>query len=268
MNICFYTTEQPSIANLLNIGYLIHHRPQHNYSFLYVARKQQQLTLKDRLRRLYAELKYRDGRFDYEKDTALISKRLHSHLLPFDKSRFSSGHADAVNDEKSVRFLEAAKPDLIIQAGAGILKSNTFTLATKATINVHHGIAPEIRGIDSTFWCLYYGLRDKIGVTCHFIDETLDTGAVIVQEHLATKATSFTDIQTENYLLGRDVLLKSVDIIDKGGYKITSLGDVPSYYFGIVKPFQYYDLKKNNFQPIGNPADKAFKMKQKNVVMI
>ncbi|MES2701844.1 MAG: formyltransferase family protein [Bacteroidota bacterium] len=266
MNICFYTTDQPSVANMLNIGYLVHSRPGHNYSFLNVASSRQPLSLKDQLRAKYAELKHNDGRFDYQRDLAQLSKQLQQHVQPLAREKFVNGFADVVNDEKSELFLKEVKPDLIIQAGAGILKPNTFNLA-KSTINVHHGISPEIRGIDSTFWCLFYGIKDKVGVTCHFIDETIDTGAVIVQEHAATTATSFIDIQAANYLLGRDVLVKSVDILDKGDYRIEDAGEVASYYFGGVNPFLYYALKKRNFQPLMKPSDKMFKMKGKRMVV-
>jgi len=110
---------------------------------------------------------------------------------------------------------------------------------------------------------MYYGLKDKIGVTCHFIDETLDTGAVVSQRLLNSGASSFINLQAENYLLGREVLLESVDILDKGVYNVRSLGEVRSYYFGLVNPFFYYALKKRNFEPQMNISEKAFKMKEK-----
>lgn len=264
MNICFYTTDQPSVANRLNINYLVQNRPGHNYSFLQISDKQEsQNGLKDKLRRWYSEIKFNDGRFDWERDLKVLKNNLAEQIAPLDKKDFRLGHAGAVNDELSVQFLKEVKPDIIIQAGAGVMKPCTFSLARLGAINLHHGIMPEVRGIESTFWCLFYGIKDKIGVSCHFIDEGIDTGSVIAQAYLNSKKTSFIDIQTENYLMGRDVLLQSIDILDKGGYAIKSSGEIPSYYFGNVNPFLYYALKKRNFAPLMKISDKAFKMKEK-----
>jgi len=264
MNICFYTSEQPSAESLLNINHLVQNRPAHNYSFLEVIKKQApKNSLTSKLKKIYGELRFDDGRFDFQRDSLTVSNRIREVVPRLNLAQFNKACANEVNDDKSAAFLKNTKPDLIIQAGAGILKQNIFSLANIATINLHHGISPEIRGIDSTFWCLFFGIKDKIGVSCHFIDETLDTGAIIIQKNLITNSRSFIDIQFENYLLGREVLLNSVDILDKGGYKVKTLGEVKSYYFGIVNPFFYYALKKRNFEPLMKISDKAYKMKEK-----
>ncbi len=267
MNICFYTSEKLNATSELNISHLVHSRPEHNYSFLYVAGKPEpRIGLVDRLKKVYGEWRFDDGRFDFGRDLKQLDRRLLENTKALKRTEFRSGYADAVNDEKSVQFLNELKPDILIQAGAGILKQNTFGLSTMATINLHHGIAPEIRGIESTFWCMVYGLRDKIGVTCHLIDETLDTGAIVLQKQLATSAVNFVDIQLANLLLGRDVLLESVDLLCSKQFTVSSTGEVPSWYFGLPNSFLYSDLKKNNFQPLKNISEKLFKMKQKNVL--
>ncbi len=265
MNICFYTSEQPTVASLLNMHYLIAQRPGNNYTFLKIrSRPQPSPGLVDRLKKIYGEWRFDDGRFDFGRDLALLDKKLKKQVHNIDHGQFRTGYASAVNDEQSEQFITETRPDLIIQAGAGILKQNIFSRAT--TINVHHGIAPEIRGIESTFWCMYYGLKDKIGVTCHLIDETLDTGAIVAQQALTTKATSFTDIQYDNIMLGREVLLQGVDLLAKGGYHVRSVGDVPSYYFGWPPSALYSDLRKNNFAPVKDIGDKTFKMKEKKLL--
>ena len=66
MNICFYTSDEPSVGNRLNMNYLVQQRPQHNYSFLSV--KSQPRPAKgfiDGLRASYAEMRFNDGRFDF-----------------------------------------------------------------------------------------------------------------------------------------------------------------------------------------------------------
>ncbi|MCD6012863.1 MAG: arnA [Flavipsychrobacter sp.] len=264
MNICFYTAEQPSATSLLNMHYLIEQRPQHNYTFLKIrSTPQVRSGFVERLKKIYGEWRFDDGRFDFGRDVIAIDKRLKKNTPRIDHTKFRTAFADTVNDTPSEQFLKEIKPDIIIQAGAGILKENIFSLAAKATINLHHGIAPEIRGIESTLWCMYYGIKDKIGVTCHFIDATLDTGIIIKQQALNSKSTTLADIQYENSMLGREVLLQGVDILDKGNYGVHSGGQVASYYFGLPGPTVYPELKKRNFQAVKEISGKPFKMKEK-----
>lgn len=269
MNICFYTAEHPSAASLLNMHYLIAQRPGHNYTFLEIkSQAQPKPSLTDRLKKMYGEWRFDDGRFDFGRDLTTLDKKLMKEIPGIDHKQFRTGYADAVNDEKSVQYLSEVKPDVIIQAGAGILKQNIFSLASKGTINLHHGLAPEIRGIESTFWCMYYGLRDKIGVTCHFIDATLDTGVIIKQQALNSTAQSFIDTQFANIMLGREVLVQGVDILDKGGYSIRSYGEVPSYYFGLPGSAPYVELKQRNFAGVKDISEKSFKMKEKRFLVL
>ena len=51
--------------------------------------------------------------------------------------------------------LEQLQPDVIIQSGAGLLKPHIFKLASRGTLNLHHGIAPLIRGMHSVYWSVW-----------------------------------------------------------------------------------------------------------------
>jgi len=84
-----------------------------------------------------------------------------------------------INGPTSVRTMGELEPDVIIQSGAGILKPQIFTLARLATLNLHHGIAPLIKGVSSILWGQYERRPEWIGSTVHVIDEGIDTGAVL-----------------------------------------------------------------------------------------
>ena len=71
------------------------------------------------------------------------------------------------------------EPDVIIQSGAGILERQIFTLARVATLNLHHGIAPLIKGMSSILWGQYERRPEWIGSTVHMIDEGIDTGSAL-----------------------------------------------------------------------------------------
>jgi folate-dependent phosphoribosylglycinamide formyltransferase PurN len=83
------------------------------------------------------------------------------------------------NGPESVRVISGERPDVIIQAGAGILRRQIFSIPRLGTLNLHHGIAPLIRGVQSIYWGLYEKRDNWLGATVHFIDEGIDTGGVL-----------------------------------------------------------------------------------------
>jgi methionyl-tRNA formyltransferase len=75
--------------------------------------------------------------------------------------------------------LHSLSPDLLLVAGAPILKPAIFGVARLGTVNLHYGVAPHYRGEDTLFWPLLHEDWDHLGVTLHFIDAGVDTGRVI-----------------------------------------------------------------------------------------
>lgn len=84
-----------------------------------------------------------------------------------------------VNGSAAVDAITQLRPDVLIQSGAGILRSRIFKIARLGTLNIHHGIAPLIRGMSSIDWALWERRPEWIGATIHMIDEGIDTGAVL-----------------------------------------------------------------------------------------
>ena len=65
--------------------------------------------------------------------------------------------------------------DFIIITGAGILDKEI--IGNKKIINVHPGIIPTTRGLDSFKWAIYN--LDPLGITLHYIDQRVDSGEVL-----------------------------------------------------------------------------------------
>ena len=96
-----------------------------------------------------------------------------------------------------------------------------FSLSKFGTINLHHGYCPEIRGMNSTFWCLCYGLTNLIGVTCHLIDEGIDTGPIIRQyNYKYNLGDSYFKIQHHLITKGADLLLDSIETLQSNKGKL------------------------------------------------
>ncbi len=88
---------------------------------------------------------------------------------------FSVGN---INSAKAVETLRRLRADVGIVLGTRILKRSTFSVPRVGCVNLHKGKVPEYRGLPPGFWELYDG-QTSAGVTAHFVDDGLDTGAVL-----------------------------------------------------------------------------------------
>jgi hypothetical protein len=82
-------------------------------------------------------------------------------------------HADARS------AITRLQPDIIVRVSGGVLKRDIFSLARIVTLNIHHGLAPRIRGMWSIPWGIVEGRCDWIGATVHEIDDGIDTGRIL-----------------------------------------------------------------------------------------
>jgi len=84
-----------------------------------------------------------------------------------------------LNHAESQAALSRYSPDILVRVSGGILKPSIFSLSRLATLNIHHGQAPQIRGMWSIPWGIVEGRSDWIGATIHIIDQGIDTGGVL-----------------------------------------------------------------------------------------
>jgi hypothetical protein len=94
-----------------------------------------------------------------------------SEIKPIDVTHLN--HADARS------AIAGMQPDIIVRVTGGVLGRGTFSLSRITTLNIHHGVAPRIRGMWSIQWGLIEDRGDWIGATVHEIDDGIDTGRVL-----------------------------------------------------------------------------------------
>jgi methionyl-tRNA formyltransferase len=115
------------------------------------------------------------GRALAESEVALESARL---ALPVEKP--ADMKADAVRER-----LAALAPDLFaVVAFGAILSPALLALPRLGSVNLHGSLLPEYRGASPVQRALWDG-RAFTGVTTLFMDEGVDTGAMILQRWLA-----------------------------------------------------------------------------------
>lgn len=90
----------------------------------------------------------------------------------------------SVNDSLCVAFLQEMQPDVLIVFGTGKLHPPIIATATQACLNLHGGNPEHYRGLDSHLWTIYHNDFANLVTTLHHIDETLDTGDIVMQTKL------------------------------------------------------------------------------------
>lgn len=92
-----------------------------------------------------------------------------------------------VNEAETLEFIKSKQPDLIISAYFNqILKTEIISLPKLGILNVHPGWLPVYRGAMAYFWVLRNN-SESAGVSIHWIDEGIDTGALVARRSFVIK---------------------------------------------------------------------------------
>jgi methionyl-tRNA formyltransferase len=92
---------------------------------------------------------------------------------------------DAVNSKSGREQLRGLEPDLVLLAGAPILRRKTIEIARVACINPHCGITPDFAGSSPFDWAIYERRFEDVGYTVHLVEPTVDSGPILHQERIA-----------------------------------------------------------------------------------
>lgn len=138
---------------------------------------------------------------------SLICKKLGIKYL-------SLGH----EDKGVVDFIKDNPVDLAIIAGARVLTKEVIEACGEKVLNIHPGLLPDVRGLDTFLWSIYY--KKPLGITAHFITPKLDSGLLIYKEklHLNLDDTPF-DVTLRLLEEQTDLLVKALKILEKKEYK-------------------------------------------------
>lgn len=125
----------------------------------------------------------------------------------------------SLKDEGFVQALRELSPDLMVVVAFRILPEVVFTIPPKGTVNLHASLLPRYRGAAPINWAIMNG-ETKSGLTTFYIKKKVDTGNVIMQRELEIgKEETFGELHDRMAQLGAEVLLETVDLIEKGEAK-------------------------------------------------
>lgn len=106
-------------------------------------------------------------------------------LKQYDISSFYTANHNA---EDAAGFLKKMKPSYLLLCGTRIIGSHILAIPSKGTLNAHSAMLPKYRGAKSEYWILSNGDNDAAGVTIHWVEAELDSGAICLQEHIRVAA--------------------------------------------------------------------------------
>jgi folate-dependent phosphoribosylglycinamide formyltransferase PurN len=125
------------------------------------------------------------------------------------------------NSPDSVATMREWLPDLIIFTGGKILRQQVLDVPRLGVLNVHLGLLPEVRGMNSPEWSLLENI--PLGITIHYMDAGIDTGPVLqrFEFHPANQSQSLHDLRNRLIAFGVEKVADAVGALDRGAISAT-----------------------------------------------
>lgn len=113
-----------------------------------------------------------------------------------------------------IEALKALKANLQIVVAFRMLPKVVWQMPEYGTFNLHASLLPQYRGAAPIHWAIING-ETETGVTTFFIDEKMDTGAIIKSEKTTiTKNTTVGALHDELMTLGSELVIDTVKLIE------------------------------------------------------
>ncbi len=119
------------------------------------------------------------------------------------------------NDLDCREMLEAFGPEVVVLGGTRIIRPATITIPRQGMVNAHPGLLPWLRGSSSVGWALYKNM--PIGSTVHFIEESIDTGPIILWRQLPVRrGETYEGIVRRMLTLSGQLMAETLALFDAG----------------------------------------------------
>jgi methionyl-tRNA formyltransferase len=126
-----------------------------------------------------------------------------------------------LKDESFLAELKALNANLQIVVAFRMLPKVVWEMPALGTFNLHASLLPNYRGAAPINWAIING-ENKTGVTTFFIDDKIDTGAMILNaETPIGQNESAGELHNRLMQLGSETVIETLTIIEKGAVKTT-----------------------------------------------
>ena len=121
-----------------------------------------------------------------------------------------------LKDEGFLEELKSLNANLHIVVAFRMLPKVVWAMPELGTFNLHASLLPNYRGAAPINWAIING-ETKTGVTTFFIDDKIDTGAMILSKELEiSESENVGELHDKLMVLGCDAVLETLDKIAEG----------------------------------------------------
>lgn len=126
-----------------------------------------------------------------------------------------------LKDESFLTELKALNANLQIVVAFRMLPKVVWEMPSLGTFNLHASLLPNYRGAAPINWAIVNG-ETKTGVTTFFIDDKIDTGAMILNSEIAIEPTENAGQLHDRLMhLGSQTVIDTLQVIEKGNVTTT-----------------------------------------------
>ncbi len=123
---------------------------------------------------------------------------------------------ESLRDEAFIDALRSFHADMFVVVAFKILPASVFTIPVRGTFNLHASLLPRYRGAAPINWAIINGDSES-GVTTFFIQEKVDTGNILLQEHVEISGSmNAGELHDLLAATGAELVVKTVDLIASG----------------------------------------------------
>ncbi|WP_410879450.1 methionyl-tRNA formyltransferase [Myroides sp. DW712] len=125
-----------------------------------------------------------------------------------------------LKDEDFLRELASYQANLQVVVAFRMLPAVVWQMPEYGTFNLHASLLPDYRGAAPINWAIINGEK-KTGVTTFFIDEKIDTGAIILKKEttIGEKETAG-ELHDRLMVLGAETVVETLELIQQGEVKV------------------------------------------------
>ena len=117
-------------------------------------------------------------------------------------------------------YLTSLDLDIIINQSQSFIKKELLQIPKIGVLNRHNALLPKNRGRLTPFWVIF-NKESKTGVSIHFVEESLDSGDIIVQkEYEVSKKDTFNTLVIKNYELASKAMIEALEILEQKEYSL------------------------------------------------
>jgi methionyl-tRNA formyltransferase len=130
-----------------------------------------------------------------------------------------------LKDENFLSTLKSLNANLQIVVAFRMLPEAVWKMPQLGTFNLHASLLPQYRGAAPINWAIING-ETKTGVTTFFIDDKIDTGAIILSKELAIEPHETAGILHDKLMnIGKEAVIETIQNIENNNINTTIQND-------------------------------------------